>query len=593
MSSRKKKINLESDNIVKAFSNWLAQICAMLLTRSLYLIAGRGSAKTTDIQVERFIEMMHDMPGAPVVWVSDTYVNLQKNVLKTVLEGLEMKGYKEGIHYVISKAPPVFTKDEIPDDLPPKIREHFWKPYNKIISYKNTLITYTGFNVTFGSLDRPASLAGNSYVHLFGDEAKYFKEQKIANLMKAIRGYRVKYGKSVFYRGHTITTDMPNPANVGEYDWILNMRKKMKAKMIMLVLKTAFVVNEALQEYLWAKENGNAELRTRKDRVYKRWVERWTEVRTHPDAHTFFYIASSYVNADILTPEWFSDEFTSDLADVETAILSMRAKLKSGQRFYANLAEKHFYEDGSDSKWSEHFGLRDEEDCRILKYVDPNKPLDGGADFGNMISLVIAQEDHNKLNPRDRRMTLRCLKFHYTLTPEWIRALADKFLKYWAPHNRKILNLYYDRAANNYKKAGQDLATQIKNAIEFYDAEKKKRTGWRVILMSEGQGNIGQFEEYNFMQELFQENNNLLPRIRIDMYNCKPVKCSLEEAKARKNSKGFMEKDKSSEQLPPARLPLESTNPSDSFKYLVMRKHWRVLVNGVRRQNVGTASVRG
>jgi hypothetical protein len=28
------------------------------------MVSGRGSAKTTDIQVERLIEMIYDMPGA-------------------------------------------------------------------------------------------------------------------------------------------------------------------------------------------------------------------------------------------------------------------------------------------------------------------------------------------------------------------------------------------------------------------------------------------------------------------------------------------------------------------------------------------------
>lgn len=586
MSSRKKLKLENSDNVVMQFSNWLSQICAMLMTRFLYLVAGRGSAKTTDIQVERLIEMLHDMPGAPVVWVSDTYTNLQKNVLRTVLDGLEMKGYREGIHYIIGKAPPVFRADEVPEDLPKKEREHFWKPYNKIISYKNTMVFYTGFNITFGSLDRPASLAGNSYVHLFGDEAKYFPEHKIANLMKAIRGYRVKYGNSVFYRGHTLTTDMPNPNNVGEYDWILRMKKKMKRQVIMMILKAAFVVNSALQEYLHTIENGSTEDKLKKKRVYERWKERWILLRLQPEAQTFYYEASSYVNADILTPEYFKDEFDSDMGDFETAILTMTPTVKAGQRFYANLAEQHFYEDGNDIHWSEAMGLKDEEDSRILKYVDPNKPLDAGADFGNMMSLVIAQEDL-------KNKCYRCVKFHYTLTPEWIRQLADKFLRFWAPHGRKILNLYYDRAANNYRKAGQDLATQLKNAIEFSDAEKKKRTGWKVVLMSEGQGNIGSNEEYNFMMELLSEKNRLLPKVRIDRFHCKPIKCSLEGAKARKDTKGNDVKDKSSEKLDVKRLPLESTNPSDAFKYLMMRRQWRNMVNGMRRQSAGSASTRG
>jgi len=583
--SWRKKADPNNDNTKKGFANWFSQMCTLILSRFFYVIAGRGSAKTTDLQVERLIEMMYDMPGAPVVWVADTYTNLQKNVLRTVLDGLEAKGYREGIHYVLGCAPPEFTEAE-KAGIDPRLREHFWKPYNKIASYKNTMIFYTGLNVTFGSLDRPASLAGNSYVHVFGDEVKYFPQNKIANLIKAVRGFRMKYGNSVFYRGHTFTTDMPDTSRVGEHDWILGMGSKMKRNAIMLVVKAAFIMNEALNEYLVAKEEKVTEAILKKKRVYERWQERWIAARMHPDAHTFFYIASSYVNVDILTPEYFSDSLADELGDHNTAVLSMRPSLVSGERFYANAGSKnyHFYEDGTDEAAAEKFGILDEEDCTILKYLNPLKPIDGSADFGNMMSLTLAQED-------TKNNYYRSVKFLYTLSPEWIRELADKYIKYFKPHKNKVLKLYYDRAANNYKKAKQDLATQLKKAIEF-DADGKS-TGWRVVLMSEGQGNIGINEEYNFMQELFSGHNKKLPRPAIDRYHCKQLKSSLEGARTKKDARGQIIKDKKSEKLPIHRLPLESTNPSDSFKYLMMRKVWRNLVNVGRSQSAGDVRERG
>jgi len=77
--------------VAEVLMNWLAQFLAMILPTNLALIAGRGSAKTSEIQVERLIAMMYDMPGAPAAWVADTFTNLQANVLPTVLEGLPGK----------------------------------------------------------------------------------------------------------------------------------------------------------------------------------------------------------------------------------------------------------------------------------------------------------------------------------------------------------------------------------------------------------------------------------------------------------------------------------------------------------------------
>jgi hypothetical protein len=201
-----------------------------------------------------------------------------------------------------------------------------------------------------------------------------------------------------------------------------------------------------------------------------------------------------------------------------------------------------------------------------------------------MMSLTLAQEDK-------RNNMYRCLKFMYTLPPSYVRELADQFLKYFKPHRNKVVHLYYDRSGNNYKKVKQDLASQLKKAIEV-DGDGK-RTGWRVILMSEGQGNIGINEEYNFMMELFGGHNKKLPRPAIDRYHCKQLKSSIEGARTQKNTRGQIVKDKRSEKLPVSRLPMESTNPSDSFKYLMMRKTWRYLVSVGRAQDAGDVKERG
>jgi hypothetical protein len=525
--------------------------------------------------------MAFDMPGAPVCWVSDTYSNLTKNVLPSVLEGLQRKGWVEGVHFVVGKIPPSFTEAE-KEDLPRDIREHFWKPFNPIVSYKHTIVFFTGFNITFGSLDRPASLAGRSYVHVFGDEVKYFPERKIANLLKAVRGYKVKYGNSVYYRGRTFTTDMPNTAHIGEHDWILRMGAKMDPEAIALVAQVSFALNEALQEYLVAEESGNREEAVKKRRTYERWYERWQLVRLRKEAHLLFFIASSYINVDILTLEWFEDAINDDLGDVKTAVLSIRAMIESGDRFYSNLGEQHFYDDGTDEVWENAFGLRDEEDCRILKYHNKDLPIDGGMDFGNMMSLTLAQQD---------KKYYRCLKFMYTLSPEWIPDLAKQFLAYYKPHRRKVLNLYYDRAGNNLQKAKQDYASQMKKSIE--QDENGVKTGWTVVLMSQNQGNIGKNEEYNFMNVLLGGYNKLLPKVIIDRYHCKPLKCSLELAPAKKDSSGKMVKDKRSENLQVKRLVYESTNASDSFKYLMMRKNWRKLAFVTTSQSAGDVSTKG
>lgn len=559
-----KKITNTVKGVEKRFSNWLAQVAGLTLTKNLYAILGRGSSKTTDFLAERLQEMVFDLPGAPVALVSDTYVNLQKNVLPTLLEGLEFKGWREGIHYVIEKEPP----------------DHFGKPYNRIVSYKHTMVFFNGFNITLISLDRPSAGAGRSYVHLLGDEVKYFPEHKIAKLTKAVRGMQVKYGHSPFYRGHTFTTDMPNPNLIGEHDWILKQFKKMDKQQLLDILQVSFVLNEIRAEYVVALDDGDPLKIAKIKKKLDRWEQRHIKIRKNS---TLFWIASSFVNADILTEQFFADEFDSDLEDIKCAILSMLPEIEVGERFYANLAERHFYEDGNDSYWSEEFGILDEPDSRILKYCNPDAVLEAGLDVGNQMSLILAQ-------PSKNGREYRLLKDIHTLSPNWIDDLAKKTRTYFKHHNKKDIDLYYDRAANSYKDAGQDLASKFKEAME---KDNGKRTGWKVNLKSVGQGNINSWVEYDFMMDLLSNTNRRLPKLLIDKFNCRFLKSSIELSKTRLDRKGRTVKDKRSESLPIKRLPLESTNFSDAFKYLMCRKKWLKLVKATRQSNVGDVGAHG
>jgi hypothetical protein len=556
--TKPKTIKLNREDVEVRYMNWLAQIVGLGLFPYIYIIAGRGGAKTTSILAEILQEMVFELPGAPVALVADTYSNLQKNVLPTLQEGLRLLGWEEDVHYRIEKPP----------------YEH-WKerPTNIISSYKHTIVFFNGFNLTLISLDRPSSAAGRSYVAIIGDEVKFFREDKIAKLTKAIRGYKVKYGHSPFYRSQIFTTDMPNPNLIGEHDWILKHRKRMDPKQIVRVLKSGFVLNEIRKEYVLAKDSGDkAELANVK-RKMDRWEDRWRKVRRKT---VFFWVASSFINADILGVDYFSEELAQ-------AILSLKPSLMAGNRFYSKLQEKHFYQDGSDSYWSEAFGIRDKEDCRILAKSNENKALDAGMDFGNMISMIVAQDG------KGREYNL--LKEFYTIPPKSIRELADNFLDYFNEHEHKVLNLYYDRAANNYSKTGQDLASQMKRAIE--KNAKKQRTGWKVVLKSIGQGNIHSNTEYNFMIDLLAETNPALPKVRIDQFNCRCLKSSLELAPtkvANRNGRKLVVKDKRSEGLPVHKLPSQSTNFSDAFKYLMCRKKWLKLAKAKRRQDVGSVT---
>lgn len=547
--SKKTRLNLNRDDIELRYSNWLAQLCAIAMPKNLYLPIGRASTKTTNFAVERLQEAVYDCAGAPFAWVSDTYANLHKNVIPSLQEGLRFHGWEEDVHYVINKEPPAEWRKNM---------------YNIMSNWKNTMTFFSGFNLTFISLDRPAIGAGRSYVGVFGDEVKYFPEVRISNLLKAVRGYRAKYGDSPFYRSQTFTTDMPDPNNIGEYDWILKTAQKNDKTKLLNLLKVGFVYNDTKKEYAAILETKNEKKILLAQKNMKRWEVRWKALRKDV---SLFWIASSYVNVDILSLDWFSDEFEVGLEGVFSAILSIIPKLSAASRFYSNLSEKHFYFDGNNNKYLDTLEFGQEPDCRILKYLDTNRAIEGGLDVGNTLWFVQGQQTGTKY---------RVLKELYTLPPQYIRAMADEFIRYYKPHKVKQLKLYYDRAANSYSKIGQDVASQMKKAIER-DVDGKS-TGWSVILMSLAQGNIGSNAEYNFMVELMSGGNKKLPQLQIDRTNCPCLKAQLEKTPTKiatgSRGNGLVVKQKKGDELPAHRLPKESTNFTDAFKYLLCRKQF-------------------
>lgn len=552
--SRKTRVNLKDANTKLEYATWLAMVIDMIAPKNLYLIAGRGAAKTSMIISKRSIGVCEDMPGSYQVIVADTYINALKNIVPTLLEGWARLGWKNGIHYVTDVKPP----------------PHFKHPYKPVETYKHTISVYNGCFFNIGSLDQPSGLAGNSYQHIYGDEARLLKFDKIKKLTPAIRGEYTKFGHSVFYRGRTFASDMPNIMD-GDDDWILQQEKNMDLEQIKLALQVAFVLNEIKKEMISHLQSDDQLGMKKLQANLLRWTERW--VRSRKDS-TFFYVVSAFVNADILTEGYFKDSMKSlGIEEFKSAICSFRTNLKKGEKFYGSLGEHHFYDDGVLIEYYQKYDLTDtiEESSLALRYIDHNQKLECGVDFGDMCSIVTAQTRGNYLY---------CIKEFFTLAPENEIQLGLKFRSFFKNHKNKELDMYFDRSGNQNSKVKRDWASAVKNAIEF---ENGTRTGWVVNMMSLNQSTIYQEEEFNFVKALMGETAKGLPKLKIDKHQCKCLKSSLEltKIKIKTDLKGSraLGKDKSSESLPLHLRPMFSTNFSDAFKYLIYRRNFVSKVN--------------
>lgn len=529
------------------YSNWMKATIDLMKPKNLYLVAGRGTAKSTDILAERSIDVVNDMPQATFAFVADTYVNLMCNVIPAVLEGWERKDFIQGRDYVVDDAPPLSWPTS----------------FTKTFEFKRRISTSNGCAFVLKSLDRPSANAGISVQHIFGDEAKYFKEAKLKKALPVVRGNAQLFGNSKYFMGHTFCTDMPSFAD-NESDWILKMADRMDKKYVITCLQAGIVINELKLELVDELMKGNSFRVERIQRQIQRWEDRILPIRKQT---SFFYMVSSLANIDILTLDYFKDLIASlERDDLLTSVLSIKDIRNPGKDFYYNLTDKNTFKDSYNYDIVDRFGIRDVGtiNSTYLKHVNPTDEIEAGLDAGNMMSLTCAQMKEN-------RKLLKIFKCFHTLPPEHIPELAANFLEFFKSHRKKRLILFYDRSANQYSKTGRDIATQFINAIMYKDS---KPTGWFVEAKSRDQRTIYQSQEYDFANHVLKGTDSRFPRVEICAYECSNLVSSMKLAKATKDSRGRIQKVKTSEKLAFRLLPSNSTNYPDSFKYLICRDEW-------------------
>jgi hypothetical protein len=539
----------EAPDIPVKFGSDALIFCDWIDTTNFVSVGGRGVAKSTVILARRSERCVRLMPGAPLAIVANTYSNLIDNIMPAVQNGWKLDGLIEGVHYIKGKRPP-----------------EQWRRRCSVIvdDYRHVYSFWNGSVLFLGSLDNPSLLAGKSVVHLLFDETKYASDSKAARVMPILRGDAITYGRCHLYGGVTITTDMPDVTE-GEYDWFFRYASEMDPERIIKIVQAASELNRLQLKLLKLNRAAKPDIR-KIARIEKRidyYEEGLLKLRK---GQTFFMNISSFVNIDILTVDYARRLYNGalELHEFLKSVLGMRPGVRRDARFYVLFSDRHKYYDGTASGVAAFSSAE-------LRHLDKTRPIDGGMDFGNMLSLVIGQTDGQYY---------RIHKNFYELPPGWFRELADQFLAFFTGHECKELNLYYDRAGNNFEKQGEDYASKIKDAIEK-DASGR-RTGWTVNLKSRKQSTIRQNAEFDFMHEFMRGENKKLPALLVDALNCPEMISSIEGARAEVKYRGSVKvvaKVKKTEKLEAKKLPRLSTNFSDAFKYLLMRREWIKAIN--------------
>lgn len=349
-----------------------------------YVLWGRATGKTNGAVGPRTVHLFNQMPGGQIGLIVPTYEMAFRTILPNIIGFWQNQmQLVEGEDFVFGTKPP--------DD---------WaKPIIPIKEFKYVVSFNSGSVMPIISLAVEGAGNGFSLQAVMGDEAKFFNEKKLKEILRARRGCYTQFGHLPEFQSQWYFTDKYG----GDIQWMLKKRELMKPAAINAVIKMQLHVNKL------SLQPGN-------DALINHYNKLLTAARKNM---VFVSEASAYENADILGEKFFKDQ-KEDSTDLEFKIaIGNEDPDKVENCFYHQLGEQHYYSKHND--------------------VDVNQPLIIAADYQWRISPIV-QAQYNILPGADK-VTLNFNYSCYVLHPELLEDAVDK----WAFHNRYHINklVYY------------------------------------------------------------------------------------------------------------------------------------------------------
>lgn len=157
---------------------------------------GRGTGKTTSLG-DTIRQIMRSMPRASGAFVSPTYNFFLTRIIPSLIQGLEMQGLFQNLHYFIGRRPP---------------KSWNWPlPYQPPSSFERYVIFYNGFGFHLVSQDVAGDGRGLNLDFILTDESALLDKVKLEETVEpALRGtYRQAFEGSPFFGLQVHHSSMP------------------------------------------------------------------------------------------------------------------------------------------------------------------------------------------------------------------------------------------------------------------------------------------------------------------------------------------------------------------------------------------------
>lgn len=284
------------------------------------------------------------------------------------------------------------------------------------------------------------------------------------------------------------------------------------------------------------------------------FTAREEKARKNPKKFAFLKF-NSLVNKHNLTDGWIEQMREEALSQVlfDAEIMNIRPRgVTDG--FYAQLKkDRHYYSYKEDIEAMGEMLSEYEPSCRYDTDLVRNVPLQFNLDFGGRINCGTVSQFLSSTNE------IRFLKEFFVKNPKKLNDLVQLFIDYYEPHKAScnVVHLYHDRSG--YKQEANSkttLAEDVENAL--------RKAGWRVINKTPNTNNPAHIEKFRLINEILSEQNENLPKVRINENRCPNLIISMENAPLTDND--AFKKDKSSERS--TTIPQEhATHFSDTVDY--------------------------
>jgi hypothetical protein len=486
----------------------------------------RATGKSTLIAWLMHLIVQH-MPRSCWGLVGSTYGQILTRTLPSTIDALEKLGYYKNVHYFIGRKP-----------------DASWgwpEPFQRPVKYDNFIIFYTGTG--FHLITQDAGGSSSRGLNLDGwiaDEGLLLDREKLGTDVIASNRGNLDVWDSPLHHGKFIFSSMPwgdqgkwlledsayYDRDGVDFSLIRNQLIKLQLEFVdsratstrLALYEEILALSGQLRFYANPRSMGSSKQHIPKGLLYS-------------EANIF----DNLLNIGIPYLEQQRRELSDFVFLIE--ILNQRpATVEAG--FYPKLVIAHHAQEASNDSYLQglnfNLGRLRTPDSRMDGDCLAHLPLRGAVDWGSKISVMTVAQLHKEAGE------YRFLKDFYVKHPKLIEDLAQVFCDYYEHHSCREFHFIEDSEWGNARKPDSKLTYNQ----QF--AECLRARGWRVRFFN--QGRVPNYAiRYKLGIDLLGETDTRQLVVRFNKVNNKNTLTAMSMAPLKENSRGEIEKDKTSE----------------------------------------------